>query len=195
MSLARHYLVAKRTRHGYGLDISEVFHQDLDRAIVLKNASVLQSFYFGYLAKASLEADARNPSLQRDLLAALLRETDGYSIADYKDIFYFQAPDASDKYIDEEIFSLYRTLKEQKAAVDQVAGPGDTSLTERHRRLKFILGALAFGADIAGKEIETPLPPSFDEVRRAVTGWALKQGLMRTVLFGEHLAHEYTLCL
>ena len=111
MSLARHSLQSKKTRLGYGLDVSGVFQQDLDRAIVLKNASTLHAFFFQYLAKADLDADRKSSFVHRDLLAALLRKTNGYSIVDYKDIFYFQAPDASADYIDEEINEYARCLK------------------------------------------------------------------------------------
>jgi hypothetical protein len=202
MSLARHYLQSKRTPLGYGLDIAAVFRQDLDRAIVLKNAAALHAFFFRYLAKADLDADAKNPSLPLDLLVAMLKETDGYSVSDFKDIFYYQAPEASTDYIDAEIFSLYQTLKDQRALADPVsrllkeaASPGDATLPERHQRVKRILGILAFGSESAGKDFEPPLPPAFKEVQQAASRWALKQGLMRTLLFGEQLANEYALGL
>jgi hypothetical protein len=203
LSLARHHMQSKRTGLGYGLDVSELFHKDLDRAIVLKNAAALHPFFFRYLAKADLDSDGKNPpGAYRGILAGVARETGGYTIPDFKDIFYFQAPEASADYIDEEIFSLYRTLKEQKAAVDpivrlvnDVAGSEDAPFPERHRRLRRMLGALVFGAGASVKEIGVPVPPSFDEAQRAVTGWALRQGLMRTMLFGKHLANEYGRCL
>jgi hypothetical protein len=202
MSLARHYMQSKKKALGYGIDIADVFHQDLDRAIVFKNAATLHAYFFRYLAKADLDADAKNPSIQLDLLAGILKETDGYSLLDYKDIFYFQAPEATADYIDKEIFSVYRTLKEQKAAVTplasllkEVAGSEVTPPAERHRRLKRVLGALAFGLGSAGKDAEPALPASFKGVQEATAGWALKQGLVRTLLFGEHLANEYALGL
>jgi hypothetical protein len=202
MSLARHYLQSKRTPRGYGLDIADVFRQDLDRAIVLKNAATLHAFFFQYLAKADLDADAKNPSLLLDLLAGMLRETEGYTLLDFKDIFYFQAPEASADYIDQEIFSLYQALKDQKALVSPVlrmlkdaASSGDVPLAERHRRLKRALGVLSFGSESLGKDFDPPLPPSFKEVQQAASRWALKQGLMRTLLLGEHLANEYAIGL
>jgi hypothetical protein len=170
---------------------------------VYKNASALNAFLLSYLARADLDADAKDPAAAyRGLLAGVAREAGGYTIPDYKDIFYYQAPDASADTIDEEIFSLYRTMKEQKAAVDplvrlvdDVAGPGETSLPERHRRLRRILGAFVFGAEPAVQDAGGPVPGSAAEVKAAVTGWALKQGLMRTMFFGEHLAYEYAVCL
>ncbi len=79
--------------------------------------------------------------------------------------------------------------------MNEVAGDGNAALPERHRRLKQILGTLAFGGGPAHSEAGAPEPIALAAVSKAMTGWALRQGLMRTMVFGEHLANEYAVCL
>jgi hypothetical protein len=203
LALARQQLQTRKSGLGYGLDLPDSFHADLDQAIVFKNATDLHAFFFAHLAHADLSSEAQDPAATyRNLLTAMAREVSGYSVQDFKDIFCFQAPGASADYIDEEIFSLFRTLEEQKALtepvlrlVDEVATTAGLSLVERHRRMQRVFGELAFGPPPEGQGKREPLPASLAKLKTAVSGWALRQGRMRTLLFGEHLAYEYAQCL
>lgn len=203
IALARHCLRSRSTTRGLAVELPESFHQDLDRAVVLKNAAALHGFFLQHLAQADLGAESKDPAAcYRNLLLAITRGPAGYTVQDFKDIFYYQAPDASADYLDEEIFSLYRTLKDQQSAKESilnllmaVAGEGPVTLPERHRRLQRILGSLAFGSGSARVAGEVPETASLAAVARATTPWALRQGLLRTMVLGEHLAYDYATCL